>query len=488
VCGLFLLIVGWQIVGPVPTGLPDNGDFAKVLAALNISIAPGAEKTFPERYFAPQCLINEKYHWVAELPSSEFWIAKAAKRYALWFLPAGHFDLRIMGVLHSLLLALALWLLLRAYRPERLWIEAFAGAFLLFLFTDVEYVQFLSTAYADTAAIVFFCIFVGVALNLWRRLQDASFFWVLALAASGCLFLTSKLQHQFAVFPVCALALVFAYRTRSPRRRLYYIVPIAAFLVATFLMISNTRDDYRADPVYAMIFTRLAPYSKEPGKVLNEFGVPASYSKYIGTLPFQNGYLLNDMSEREFFVNQVTLSKIAGYYARHPDVAIHFLISDLKEFAPDLTLNGWPGIHRYQLSDYQQHRTNSLFTWWSSLRRALQSRFWMFIPGLYAFAAAICIVSVLRPAFLLSVQSWPIVALLVVVGTSTFVIASLNDCIETARHIIVFQVATDLMLFLLVLEWVLHYVASRALRRTAVSAGSEVSTAHFTPAQVIRHI
>jgi hypothetical protein len=112
----------------------------------------------------------------------------------------------------------------------------------------------------------------------------------------------------------------------------------------------------------------------------------------------------------------------------------------------------------------------------------------MFIPGLYAFAAAICIVSVLRPAFLLSVQSWPIVALLVVVGTSTFVIASLNDCIETARHIIVFQVATDLMLLLLALEWILHCVATRALRRTAVSAGSEVSTAHLTPAQVIRHI
>jgi hypothetical protein len=37
-------------------------------------------------------------------------------------------------------------------------------------------------------------------------------------------------------------------------------------------------------------------------------------------------------------------------------------------------------------------------------------------------------------------------------GASTFAVASLNDYVETSRHIILFQVCTDLLVVLLIME------------------------------------
>ncbi len=450
-CALFLILSGWQMAGPEPIGLPDNGDFPKVLAALNIGHAPQEVKEVgSDRYFAPSFLIDRKFHWEAGLPSSEFWLAKTAKRLSLWFLPSGHFDLRMMGVVHALILMLALWLILRTYRTEPLWLAGLAGLLLLFIFTDVEYVQFFSTAYADAASIVFFCVLAAVGLNLGRASARISLGWAFGFTAAGCLFLTSKLQHQLAVVPLCVLAGVFAFRASAKKVRGCFIFAIVAFVAATVWMAKNTRSDYRADPVYNLLFMRLAPYSKPPVKVLQEFGMPAQYSQYVGKLPFQQGYVLNDMTERRFFVNQVTLGAIVGYYRRHPDVAWHFLDNDLREFAPDVDLSGWPGVYRFRLTDYQQHRTNRHFAGWSSMRRMIQANFFVFIPMLYLTAFITCFLAATRTKFTRAFESWPVLGFLTLVGAITFFVVALNDCLESSRHIIIFQVATDLILFLLI--------------------------------------
>jgi hypothetical protein len=452
VCGLFLAIAGWQMAGPEPIGLPDNGDFPKVLAALNIGHEPQEIKQVGnDRYFAPSFLIDRRFHWEAGLPSSEFWVAKAAKRLALWFLPSGHFDLRLMGVVHAAILVLALWLLLRAYRTERFGLAVLAGLLLLFIFTDVEYVQFFSTAYADAASIVFFCLLVAISVNLCRAGSRMSLGWALGFTAAGFLFLTSKLQHQLAVIPLCALAGIFAWRASAKWVRRSLVAAAVVFLAATVWMAKHTRADYRADPIYNLLFLRLGPYSQPPTNVLREFGMPLQYSRYMGKLPFQQGYLLDDMTERRFFVNQVTLGAIVGYYLRHPGVAAHFLANDLQEFAPDTDLSGWPGMYRFRLADYQQHRTNTRFTWWSSIRRFTQGQFPWFIPLLYLLTLIICFLAATRKEFATAFEAWPVLGFLVLVGAITFSVVALNDCLESARHIIIFQTATDLSIFLLLM-------------------------------------
>jgi hypothetical protein len=259
------------------------------------------------------------------------------------------------------------------------------------------------------------------------------------------LFLTSKLQHQLDVVPFVALAGIMAVRSNSTRVRLYYMLPISAFIAATVFMSTHTRKDYRADPIYALVFTRLAGHSAQPEQILREFGIPANYLPYVGTLPFQKGYLLDDPAQRDFFVNTVPLRTIAGFYLHHPATAVHWLVNDLHEFAPDVNLKGW-GAQRFRIADFELHQNDTRFTWWSSLRGGIQARFWLFVPLLYFATLTCCAAAAFIPKWALLLPNWPVIATISVAGALTFVVASLNDCIETARHIIVFQVATDLII------------------------------------------
>jgi hypothetical protein len=449
---LYLLLAGYQLFGPVPIGLADNGDFPKILGGMAIGHAPGTEKATAGWYFVTDYAISRQlYWWLGHVPSSEYWMAKAAKRLALWFSPGGHFDIRYMGGVHLAVMALAFWFLIRAFRKRPLWQTIVLSALLLFICTDIEYVQFFSTAYADAAAIVFFCCFVGVALNICLNPELNNVRWMLAFTFFGCLFLSSKLQHQLGIFPMCALAVWFGWRTRGWRKQLIWVIPIIAFIATTIGMVKNTRSDYRADPIYAMIFSRLAPMSHDPNQVLEDFGLPDIYRKYIGTLPFQKGYLLNDASERQYFVNNITLGKVAGYYLSHPEMCYRVLASDLKLAAPSVNLDNWTAKH-FRMDQYAAHRDDMRFRWWSSLRRAIASAWWMLNPLFYAAVFLLGIAAALRPNLSVRLPIWPILLLLCFEGASTFAVASLNDYVETSRHIILFQICTDLLFVLLVME------------------------------------
>jgi hypothetical protein len=348
-------------------------------------------------------------------------------------------------------MAFAFWLLVSAFRSRPLWQSIVAAVILLVVFTDIEYVQFFSTAYADTAAIVFFCCFAGITLNLCLNPALRNKRWGLAFMIFGCLFLSAKLQYELGVIPLCALAAWFAWNTRDPRERVFWVLPAIAFLVTTMIMVTQTRHDYRADPIYAMIFSRLAPISDNPDQVLKDFGLSDRYRRYIGTLPFQKGYLMDDLTEREYFVNHITLVKIAGYYVTHPGMCFRVLLSDLKVVAPDVNLGNWEN-KRFRMGDYAAHKNDMRFKCWSSGRQSVAAHYWLLDPVIYAVAFLWTLGCLLKPDLASLLPIWPVVGLLCFEGASTFVVASLNDYIETARHIILFQVSIDLLVFIFVME------------------------------------
>lgn len=462
---LYLLLTGFQMFGPVPIGLSDNGDFPKIFGALNIGPAAGMEESLTHRYFFPNYTISDHFHWISGIASSEYWLAKTGKRLALWFSPQGSFDLRYMGAVHALIMSLALWLFVRAFRGFPTWYSILAAALLLFICTDIEYVQFFSTGYSDAASIVFFCCFVAVALNICLNPDIADARWIGAYALFGSLFLSSKLQHQPALFPVAALAIYFAWRANSQLRRLLWVIPLAAFAMITSWIVNNTSPDYRSHAIYPMIFTRLAPMSGDPDQVLKDFGLPEYYRKYVGTLPFQDDYLLNDEAQRNYFVKQITLRRIARYYWNHPSMCFRVLYSDLKDAAPDVNLEVWDA-KRFRIGDYAAHKDDMRFKWWSSARRKIALTNVFLGPALYVLTAVLVILCLLHRRLAEQLPAWPVLGLLTIVGSATFIVASLNDTIETSRHIIIYQVALDFLIFLLILESV------RALSRSGLARQS----------------
>jgi hypothetical protein len=486
--GLYLFFASFQILGPVPIGLADNGDFPKILGAISIGRPP--EKFPPERYFVTHYEISRaRYLWVAHLPSSEYWVAKTAKGLARRLLPHGHFDIRLMGIVHLLVMTCALWVFMRAFRAYPPWQAIFAGALLLLITTDIEYVQFFSTAYMDAAAIVFFCCLSAVTLNLCLNQRYGDWRWLAAFALFGSLFLGSKLAYQLSVIPLCALAALFAFHARQRYMRLLWLGCVGLFLATTVGMATRTRSNYRDDPAYSVIFKRLAPMSQNPYQVLKEFGLPDQYRKYIGVSPFQEDYLLSDPQRRQVFEKHVTLSAIAGHYLRHPGTCIQVLISDLRLAASNVDLEHW-WVKRFRVEDYSAHKDDMRFKWWSSLRQWIARNAWPFGPVMYLLAAALVAVCAARRQFREKLPEWPVVGLVAFAGASTFAVGSLFDEEETSRHIILYQVALDLLLALFLIKLAALLVMRLRQRSAKLMelATTKPQTAHSVTGANHRHL
>ncbi len=146
---LFIGIIGYQLFGPIPIGLADNGDFPRILGSLRLSPGPADNG---HRFFINDYIVGKR--WNSGIPSSEWLVAALAKRIARVVLPAGTFKLQLIGLLHAAILSVAFIILLTALRTRAWWVQLLCGFFLLFIWTDLEYVQQLSTAYTDAGAVV----------------------------------------------------------------------------------------------------------------------------------------------------------------------------------------------------------------------------------------------------------------------------------------------------------------------------------------------
>jgi hypothetical protein len=147
---LFIAVVSFQLLGPIPIGLANNNDFPRILGSLRLWPASAVPPFNPDRsifrFFVPDYLITDP-RWDSGIPSSEWLIALAARQVSEVVLPKDRFDLRVMGVIHALLMALALAWFMLALRSRQLWIGVSSAVLILWIWTDVTYVQQFSSAY-----------------------------------------------------------------------------------------------------------------------------------------------------------------------------------------------------------------------------------------------------------------------------------------------------------------------------------------------------
>jgi hypothetical protein len=406
---LFACVLGWQLFGPHPIGKGDNGDFPKVLGPIGVWVAP---ENKPELYgyFVTDYRIDETHIWDPETPSTEVWLARAAKSICGLILPPGRFDLRVLGAIHAAIATLAFYLFLVPLRTHRLLLTAL----FFVIFADPQYVQFYSTAYMDTASLVFFMLVFATAWNQWPLL----------FCISASLFLGTKLQHQVCAIPLALFAVAMAYRTR---KRLWLLTPVALLAVA-IVMVQNTYTAYRVAPLFSAVFTKLLP--RDP-QALEELKLPAAYGIYNHTHAYSPGSPVEDPVFRATFQNQLPTSRILAYYLRHPAIAADILRGDLVGYAPDIPMSTC-GTMRRADNPTPAFRPPGLQPW-SILRRKLAEHLPWHILVLYLLALA------------WREPRWPLAATLAVIGIVSFCAGSLLDATETSRHIILYQETTDLL-------------------------------------------
>src|SRR5690349_11584082 len=137
-CLVFAVILGVQLFVPPYLGLANNGDFSKVLGLFSL----GAPREDVYKYVNLTYRFDDSYHWEAGYYSSETLLAAAPIVLKRNLSKDASFDLRWMGLVHTLLFLLAVYLLQGLLTPVEGWRWFVLWAFTAIGFGDVMYVSY----------------------------------------------------------------------------------------------------------------------------------------------------------------------------------------------------------------------------------------------------------------------------------------------------------------------------------------------------------
>jgi hypothetical protein len=436
-------ILAWKLLLPGFIGMASNGDFGKIIGPLCMDGADHSADNFI--FFQSGYLRGTEYCFPAPYFSSETalaWMASSAER------KLGdpvRFDIRWIGTIHILLFLSFYFALLLFLRPVGMAARITMSLAGLWIFADIGLIAYLNSFFTDTAAIL-----GGLTAVVWAlHLSMAERIALIPLTLFGLavlLFAVSKAQHAFLGVAPLAFLCWIAWRTAETHLRLATCLAALGVLCATVWIVASTPRSYTAQARFNLIFFYLVPNSRVPAQDLIELGLDPSDVRYSGLTAYSPSTPMNDANWRNAFNARTSYAGVFMFYLRHPARALSKLEFDLRNEAPNrrvLNLSNYrrdsgqpPGARDPQFGSWSALRTR-LFRWWPThivvwLVLALS------VPPFLAKRAT--------SPFQRSV-AWtiPAVALLAI---AEFLTVSLADVIETARHLLMFHVFTDLTIFL----------------------------------------
>src|SRR5579871_1607135 len=362
-------------------------------------------------------------------------------------LPPGTFQMRLMGLVHGSILMFALGIFLYAVRHRSWWLRLGSGFLLLLIWTDLEYVEQLSTAYTDTGAVVALAVLFAVAVHCLLTPEAATWKWALVYAAFGCFLLGTKTQHTVALPFVAAFCFGMAGRTKSKPTRTAWLAGPVLMSAVTVYMVWKTPAAYRVPPAFTVVFYKLAVLSPDPQGVLAHFRMSEEeFGKYRGHYAYEPIVPLDSPVLQHRIVELVTPLSLASFYLRHPGVLGRVMMFDLRRSASVVELS-FDGYGHLRQQDVQNHRRAFELTVWSGFRRALFRVTALHLPWLVGGVILISGIFYRTPALQAACPVWPIALVCSLLAISCFLVASLLDGVETPRHLVLFQAVIDLTIF-----------------------------------------
>jgi hypothetical protein len=391
----------FQLFFPLRLGLSNNGDFSKVSGYYKLAPTAGWG-VYESEYYLPEYAFSDRNSYRSGLTSSEHIFAWPAVKISRLIFGKQSFSLLTLAAVKLIWYWLASAALLFALQSN--WPALVLAALLT---SDASLLTYLPGFYMDSAALLFTLSLVASLLWCHRGVKLAAL--PAAVSAAGLVF--SKSQHAPLAF-LFALALCWvAWRWRH--RSLLLLA--AGFCFLGTYMLRQTTDQYAAIPAFTFTFYRIAP----TGDLM---GLPPQYARYTGMHAYSAGSPVEDPNWSREFLQHTSLSRIARWYAAHPDFVLKTLWLAWRAHAgiqPDAGL-GW----RLAGQGHAARAQTGGFRPWSYLR---------IITTPLAFLA------------LIWVRRQPILYLLAGAALCEFSVATLADALETARHLYLFQIFTDLL-------------------------------------------
>ncbi len=440
----FFGLVGYQLFLPPVTGLANNGDFLKVLGPWSICSdhQPQNNKSLVTDYIVePRCQFD------LGIPTLERPLAGAARHLSALFLGERRFDLRFLAAMHLAILLLGFGILLRLTLRAPAPVRYCIPLLFILIFSDVAYTGYLNSAYMDASAFVLLVTMTVIATAACLSRNRGSGLITLGYLIAGLALVFSKSQHALLGVIFAIVAAVFAFRSTTLWRRVRWAAVALLLTGGATTMLAITPSSYSLFAIYSVIFARLGPHSAAPLAMLKELGLGEQDLQYMNTTAYTPGAPIYTELWAEDFLRRTSFADLIVYYLHHPSVPLLEMDSDLKLAAPAMRPPEMPNFR--EQDGIPPGTMATRFSFWSNLRSA----------ALRAFPYAV-LLFYLAP-WVAAIAAWrrkmnnsdrlvmPLALALSAAGVMEFAMATLTDALDSARHLFIFHVITELLILLI---------------------------------------
>ena len=235
------------------------------------------------------------------------------------------FDIRFLALLYALLYLPGVWLILRAALEC---VKNFSEAALLcvlgaLIFSDISYIAYFNSLYADALFYILLLYMAGSALMLRTDGARQNLYILLFGIASAGFCLIARRGYLAGI--VAAFFLLMHLRYIPARRaRVLSVAAVCFVLAASMLSAFRVNGEFDATGKYHAMTRGVLLQSANPARTLENMGINASYS----VLADDSLYAYYPMTQlanpliSEVFLNGYTSGDIALFYVRHPGALI----------------------------------------------------------------------------------------------------------------------------------------------------------------------
>lgn len=439
-----LAIVCWQLFVPPALGLADNGDFARLIVAFDLTHASTdwGDRYFGffDRHYVVNAVEARKYA-PSDFVSSEF-VFMAAALATNKLLSMSSFDLLQLGAVHVAVFVAGAYFLLCASK-------AFAGAVRTtaiilgsVVFTDIAYIAYFNSFYSESATFLFFLITAACAYGAISS-DRHRIAWTAAYALAFTAFLLAKYQNLILlpVFLVFGGLLVKRWG-ESRYFQAYLVLALAACYGGYRFYISSPAviDDA---VLYNSVFNGILVDSPTPQSDLAALGLDPALAKYAGSTAFQPDSPRFNAEFLRKFRESVTIGGVFQFYIERPARLIAALNRTVQ-----LTSQLRPKLGDYEkAAGHAPGSQSHSWAMWSSIRSGVLTSNLVFVLAIGTLYLALLARKWLRDrgrAARLNVE-W--LALIVVMAMAQLLVISVSDGIsDMIKHAFLFNLLFDIML------------------------------------------
>jgi hypothetical protein len=252
-------VIAWQMFAPPIVGMADQGDFRRIIGKFGY----GPEQRDFNMYFVVPKYVPDLENRVRDWEqfSSEYGFVAAALVLNHIVSKDGALDIKVMGFVHALALIAALFRLLQVTRGSPPW----GWIALAFVLTDVAYVAYLNTFFAEPASLIFFLLLFAESIQIVSK--GMTRVALLRWSAWAVLFVLAKPANAFPGLLIGLFALTFLKASRVAW------IGSAAIVGASVFMIATTPQEMKNANTYNLLFLSVIPESRNPAADLQALGL-----------------------------------------------------------------------------------------------------------------------------------------------------------------------------------------------------------------------